>query len=201
MLPCQGTSRRRVYAGVNKDRRRIGALVFAAAALVAAAPACAVDTDAGADASPVAQPPPVEPTELTTLPPCEYPPEVRFPKWVPDDLPLPEGTYAQQRLEPLSGYDRALLVVPVELGELKNFVLEEWPAAGWVLGRGDEEPGEIEDQFSKAPAVGAFKAQSILCDPGYSVMYLIFAAERPDAEVVLTPSPQGSPLQPSPTPS
>jgi hypothetical protein len=71
-----------------------------------------------------------------------------------------------------------------------------------VLGRGDSEPGEVEDQFGKAPAVGAFKAQAVYCDPGFSIMYLIYAKQRPDVGQPAPgiPSPQGSPLVPSPAP-
>ena len=122
------------------------------------------------------------------LPPCDQPAEVKMPDWYPEDLPKPPGLYASQRLKPSFGYFRGLFVVPGTLEDLQIFILESWPDAGWVLGRGDAEPGEIEDQFSKAPAVGAFKAQFAFCEPGYSNMYLIYAAERPDTEVVPTPT-------------
>ena len=132
-------------------------------------------------------------------PPCEYPAEIEMPDWLPPDLPLPPGTYASQRLEPTHGYERGIFVVPVTLDVFTRFVLAEWPAAGWTLGRGDSEPGEVEDQFTKPPAVGAFKAQSVYCEPGYSVMILIYAEDS--ANVGTNPNTQsGSPL-PSASPT
>lgn len=146
--------------------------------------------------SPLASPSPLE------LPPCEYPKKERFPEWVPKDLPLPKGTYAMQRLKPLAGYKRALLVVRVTLEKLTTHVLTVWPEKGWVLGQGDAEPGEIEDQFSRPPSIGAFKAQAVFCDPGFVIMYLIYAKRQPKVPgPALTPSPQGSPLVPSPSPT
>ena len=132
-------------------------------------------------------------------PECQYPEKLRFPKWIPKDLPFPPGTYSKERLQPLEGYRRALLVIPVTLDELTRHVLDAWPRQGWVLAAGDSEPGEIEDQFSKSPAFGAFRAQAVICDPGYSLMYLIFTKNRSAPGPVT--SPRGSPLVPSPSPT
>ena len=102
------------------------------------------------------------------------------------------------------GYSRGIFVVPGTLTELARFVLSEWPKAGWVLGRGDAEANEIEDQFSKSPAVGAFKAQGQFCTPGYNLMLLIYTKDV--SSISTTPGIQGgSPLPsvtppPSPTP-
>lgn len=90
-------------------------------------------------------------------------------------------------------------MIPVSLEELTKHVLEVWPRNGWVLGQGDAEIGEIEDQFSKPPAFGAFRAQEVICDPGYSLMYLIFTRNRAAPGPVT--SPRGSPLVPSPAPT
>lgn len=143
--------------------------------------------------------PSISPYSPEPLPKCRYPKKIRLPRWLPDDLPLPPGTYSQERLKPLEGYRRALLVIPVTLDELTRHILEVWPRHGWVLGLGDSEIGEIEDQFSKPPASGAFRAQAVICDPGYSLMYLIFTKNRPAPGPVT--SPRGSPLVPSPAPT
>ncbi|MCA1726512.1 MAG: hypothetical protein LC722_02315 [Actinobacteria bacterium] len=141
-----------------------------------------------------------EPT-VAGAPPCEFPEEIEPPDWLPEDLPFPEGTYASQRLEDSYGYRRGIFIVRASLDTFTRFVLAEWPAAGWTLGRGDAEPGEIEDQFTKPPRVGAFKAQSVYCDPGYAVMILIYAEDS--SQVGQNPNTQsGSPLPgKSPTPS
>ena len=123
-----------------------------------------------------------------------------MPEWVPDDLPFPEGTYASETLDTSFGYNRMILVVPGSLVELARFVLTEWPKQGWVLGRGESEPGEIEDQFAKPPAVGAFKAQEQYCAPGYSLMLVIYAPDQ--SQIHAEPTTQGgSPIAPTPTPT
>ncbi|HYH27493.1 MAG TPA: hypothetical protein VEA19_01810 [Actinomycetota bacterium] len=183
---------------------------LALAVLPAMLAAC-VDTSKlpGATATPSASPEPttpataVSPSEIPTLPPCDTPPKLKLPKWIPNDLPLPKGTTAMQHLDPVAGYQRSLLTTPIVLDELIDFVLKRWPKKGWVLGAGDVEPGEVEDQFSKGKAVGAFKAQAVYCDPGYTVMYLIYAEDGPETPSQPgIPSPQGRPLVPdaSPTP-
>jgi hypothetical protein len=143
--------------------------------------------------------PSISPYTPEPLPKCQYPKKLQIPRWFPDDLPLPPGTYTQERLMTLEGYRRVLLVIPVTLDELTRHVLEVWPRSGWTLGRGDSEIGEIEDQFSKPPAFGAFRAQGVICDPGYSLMYLIFTKNRSAPGPVT--SPRGSPLVPSPAPT
>ena len=143
--------------------------------------------------------PSISPYSPAPLPKCQYPKKIRLPTWLPEDLPFPPGTYTQERLQPYEGYRRVLLIIPVSLDELTQHVLNIWPRNGWVLGAGDAEIGEIEDQFGKAPAFGAFRAREVICDPGYSVMYLIFTRNRAAPGPVS--SPRGSPLVPSPAPT
>jgi hypothetical protein len=112
---------------------------------------------------------------------------------VPKDLPFPPGTYAYRNFPKLSGYERALFVVRVGTTQIAKLVLKQWPKAGYVLGRGDSEPGEVEDSFTKAPASGAFKANDVFCTPGYTVMYLVYANKGP---VIPAPSPTASNTKP-----
>ena len=112
------------------------------------------------------------------LPTCQFPPEVPLPAWLPTDLPLPEDTYASETLPESQGYNRAVFVVPGSLEDLTRFILAEWPAAGWDLGRGESEPGEIETQFSRTPAAGSLRAQANYCEPGFSLMLLTFTPDR-----------------------
>jgi hypothetical protein len=139
------------------------------------------------------------PPEYRNLPPCNNPTPISFPTWVPKDLPLPSGTYASQALPTSFGYHRGIFVVPGTLTDLARFILKEWPRSGWTLGRGDAESSEIEDQFFKTPAVGAFKAQVVYCKPPHSLMLLLFT---PDRSTVGQPNTQGgSPIGPSNSPS
>jgi hypothetical protein len=132
------------------------------------------------------------------VPACKYPPTIAFPKWVPTDLPLPHGTYATQVLPSAQGYNRGLFIVPMVLRDLVSFVLSEWPKKGWVLGRGDAEQGEADDQFTRPPAVGAFRARDQYCQPGYVLMLLIYIPDRtkivlPSSSPLLSPAPSASP--------
>lgn len=124
---------------------------------------------------------------------CKPPKKIAFPTWLPDDLPFPPGMYAYKNLSKISGYERALFVLPEGSTDFAKLVLKQWPKAGYVLGRGDSEPGEVEDNFSKAPATGAFKANDVFCTPGYTIMYLIYAKKGP-AVPAPTPSATGAPL-------
>ncbi|MDP8955576.1 MAG: hypothetical protein M3N24_01255 [Actinomycetota bacterium] len=134
------------------------------------------------------------------LPQCENPPRIATPEWFPEDLPLPQGSYTTQALPASFGYQRAVLVVPGTAEDFGRFVLREWPRAGWVLGRGDAEPGEVEDQFLKPPAIGAFRVRTEFCSPGYSLMLLIYSKNR-TAVPLPSPTPRGVPLVPSPSPT
>src|SRR5436309_15399276 len=86
---------------------------------------------------------------------CKYPKKISFPEWLPSDLPLPPGTYAYKHLPAVSGYRRALFVLKVGTKVFARLVLKKWPKVGYALGRGDSEPGEVEDTFRKGKAVGA----------------------------------------------
>jgi hypothetical protein len=165
--------------------------------------ACAWETGGGTDRNGAGAPSPAfssvppDPVPTVELPRCDFPKEVRFPGWVPDDLPLPKRIYAYQNLQPEGGFERAFFVMRgTTTIELTKLVLREWPKAGYTLGRGDAEPGEVEDDFHKPPAVGAFKANDVYCRPGYSIMYLIWAPDGPTGQVVLpTPTSRGTPLK------
>jgi hypothetical protein len=142
----------------------------------------------------------VRPTAFPSgnLPPCQYPQKLATPDWMPDDLPFPPGTYVMQDLGVDGGFHKALMVVPTDLTTYTKFVLEQWPRSGYQLGRGDSELYEVEDIFTKAPAVGAFKAVSQPCSPGFSKMLLIYAEQSPGLPAL--PSPTGSPLNPNGSP-
>lgn len=135
-------------------------------------------------------------TSASPLPCITPPPEIPMPTWYPADLPLPAGTH-QVRFDvrPIKGYNQAIFVTPVNLGDFVKHALEVWPKKGWVLGRGDAEPGEAEDTFTKTREAryGAFRATSGLCDPNSTFVYIVVGT-IPSA--VLTPSPSGSPLKP-----
>jgi hypothetical protein len=143
---------------------------------------------------------------LSNLPKCDLPAEVPFPAWVPQDLPLPKGTYAYDILPREYGYYRGLFVLPSLTTQFGRYVLQKWPAAGFQLGRGDQEPGEVEAQFVRPPAAGAFKARDVVCREPHSFLLLFWAPQGPKDTTTqpqplpgASPAPGASPLQPSPT--
>lgn len=98
-------------------------------------------------------------------PPCKSVP-ARIgapPTWIPDDLPLPKDTYLFQELDDVAGTHRTALIVTATLDDFVAFVLREWPAEGWAIGKGDREPGEAESTFTKAKVIGQFRARDGLC--------------------------------------
>lgn len=104
------------------------------------------------------------------------------------------GTYPYKNYGLEGGYQRALFVVPGSLTDFAAFVLDAWPKAGWILGRGDSEANEVEASFSKAPAIGAFKAASQFCTPAYNILLLVYVVDREAAiDVGGSPTPSTSP--------
>jgi hypothetical protein len=132
------------------------------------------------------------------LPQCDFPKQIPTPDWLPSDLPFPAGAYTIQELSVDGGFHRSIMVIPGDLVSWTQFVLDQWPKSGYVLGRGDSETGEVEDTFAKLPSVGAFKAISVYCSPGFSKMLFIFSDQSPGLPVL--PSPSGSPLNPGASP-
>jgi hypothetical protein len=104
--------------------------------------------------------------------------------------------YASQDVGKQNGYYRGLFVLPGTTTQFARFVLKAWPEAGYQLGRGDAEVGEVEDTFGKAPAVGAFKAQDQPCNPGFTLMLMIYTPNRSTL-----PLPGTAPQSPLATPT
>ncbi len=115
---------------------------------------------------------------------CDLPAEIALPEWLPADLPLPDGTYAFEESGPDSGYYAAGFILPMSTDDFGDFVVNEWPNAGYQLGRGDQEPWEVESTFAKPPGIGLFKANLLECDPPRSRLSL-----RWGPEAFVTPAP------------
>jgi hypothetical protein len=129
---------------------------------------CGGDGNGGSDQ---ARPPglpttgaPVGTTTITTGA-CVAPPPPAAPlAWLPADLPLPPGSYPTREYPSEGRLHRGLLYVPVSISEFVRFALAEWPGRGYLLGRGESEPGEAEDGFRKGAFAGAFRARTAYCD-------------------------------------
>lgn len=109
-------------------------------------------------------------------PNCRLPRRRPTPRWVPEGLPLPPGTYFYKQLSPKRGLHRGLFVLRVDATGFRAFIDRRWRRAGITTLRPDEEPGEVEDIFRTADATGVFKANDVICDPPYTRLLLIYGA-------------------------
>lgn len=107
---------------------------------------------------------------------CRLPRRRATPRWVPEDLPLPGGTYFYKPLPPKNDLQRGLFVMTVDAKGFRAFIDRRWRRAGIRTLRPDEEPGEVEDIFQTPAGTGVFKANDVICDPPYTRLLLIFGA-------------------------
>jgi hypothetical protein len=96
-----------------------------------------------------------------------------MPAWVPDDVPLPPGTYFYRALPDKKGLNRGRFVLRIDTTEFGEFVKTRWVQEGISLGRQDSEPGEVEALFRTSSGFGIFKANDVICDPPYTTLLLI----------------------------
>ncbi|MFA5891226.1 MAG: hypothetical protein WDA27_09805 [Actinomycetota bacterium] len=107
---------------------------------------------------------------------ARLPRAVPAPDWLPDDLPLPPGTYVNEIIRPSDSIHRAMLTVAVSLDDFVRFVLLEWPPKGWQLGAGDREAAEAEAPFTQGDGrFGQFRARSVYCDNAHAEVLLILS--------------------------
>jgi hypothetical protein len=118
--------------------------------------------------------------------------EVAFPAWMPDDLPLPEGTGTVRDRGQSDGFFRATFLAPVDATQLGDFLLERFPAAGYELGRGHAAADRIEVDFSKQRRGGILIA-SQPCEDDESLVELLFTR---DAQRLPPVDDRGSPFNP-----
>jgi hypothetical protein len=138
------------------------------------------------------------PTAIGTLGPgrCQkLPGKAATPDWYPSDLALPAGSYpAAIKLPKTNGYPRAIFAVKATLRDFVIHALSIWPKAGWVLGRGEAEAGEAEDNFYRPGSTirGAFIARTDFCDAGWTWVYIVMGqagAPRPTPRPGATTTP------------
>lgn len=149
--------------------------------------------------------PDVKPSSTARLPTIgpaqcdQLPGKTKYPSWYRKDLPLPPGSYPAAVKIPgpaSTSFPRAIFAVR---GSLRDFVvhaLQVWPKQGWILGRGEAEASEAEDNFylPGTDIRGAFIARSTYCEAGWTWVYIVMGSGRAPRP---TPKPSGSttPLQ------
>jgi hypothetical protein len=137
----------------------------------ATAPTTTTTTSTAATAATPALPPGCTPTPPATAPLA----------WLPADLPLPTGTFTVQELLAGPQSYQALFAVPTDLVGFVKFVNAEWPKHGWAQGRGEAEPGEAENNFSRSSTTtpgtsegGAWRVRQPYCDQGLAEVLMVF---------------------------
>jgi hypothetical protein len=170
--------------------RLIGPLAAAIVALPLAV-GCSSDsspTVAASASTPASSSSSAAPAQRTSA--CKpVPPEAGELDWLPTDLPLPPGTYATEDTESTTttsadadaeesdapaGARRGFLVVKMTVADFKQFVANNWPAAGYALGRGDAEAGEAEGGYRKGDFGGVYRVRDVYCDPTMSELLLTY---------------------------
>ena len=113
---------------------------------------------------------------------AQLPPKSAPLAWLPPDLPFPTGSYPTRDAGTPQGssqFNRGLLAVKGTLQDFVRFALREWPKNGWVLGRGESEPGEAEDSFFRQQNVGAFRARTSYCDKSWTEVFIVYGQRQP----------------------
>jgi len=108
--------------------------------------------------------------------PCLDRPEPGPPlDWLPDYIPLPEGTYPVLDL-PTGEEDfrRAVLAVPMEYLDFVQFADDRWPSDGWATSQTEVEPGEADTAFIRGDELGWFQARRVYCEESWSEILLSF---------------------------
>ena len=98
-------------------------------------------------------------------------------KWLPSDFPMPPGTYVAQEVASPPTAKVATFVVPMTITQYVTYALNEFPKAGFRLGRGDSEAGEAEDSFARGSTAGAFRVRQPYCDTAKSELLLSYVPD------------------------
>ncbi len=83
------------------------------------------------------------------------------PEELPKGLPLPPGTILTSAQTPFPGQLVLRGVIPAELGDAASFFRDELPGAGYEVGRGDSERGEVEALFTGEGLRGGWRVNAI----------------------------------------
>ncbi len=100
---------------------------------------------------------------------------VELPRNFPADLPLPKGLRLYKSLN-LNNNPNAVQIIgytPYSIDGSLRFLMDEFPRAGYPLGRGDSEQYEAESQFSGHGWVGAFWVRDVFICHGVTEWVVI----------------------------
>ena len=117
----------------------------------------------GGSGEPQAAPTSAAPTPSSVLaqapPACPSPPSTDFswPEQVPDDLPVPPGASLTEVEKRNDGLTVVMFSTPTSIRQAVLFLIEQMPAAGYTLARGDAENTEADAPFVKGDLRGVMR--------------------------------------------
>jgi hypothetical protein len=126
------------------------------------------------------------------------PSELAWPDPVPDDLPVPPAATLTEVQERLDGLTVITFSTAISLRQSVLFLIEEMPAAGYTLARGDAENTEADAPFVKDGLRGVMRM--IAVEPCRTDWLMAITTGRPAGTApgggspLLPPRPGASPL-------
>ena len=163
-----------------------------------AAAALAVTACSGSP-DPSAAPSPSAPTTAAPSgpPACPIPPaaELTWPDPVPSDLPVPPGASLSDVEDRTDGLTVVKFTTPISIRDGVLFLIEQMPAAGYTLARGDAENTEADAPFVKGELRGVMRM--IAVERCRTDWLMALATSTPGVQPgtpLLPPRPNASPL-------
>lgn len=156
-------------------------------------------SDSEAPAAQGAPSPTRTPPAAAAQPTCAPAPSTDFswPEQVPADLPEPPGAELTEVQKRTDGLTVVLFSTPTSIRDAVLFLIEELPAAGYTLARGDAESTEADAPFVKGDLRGVMRM--IAVEQCRTDWLMAITKARPDGAPgggtpLLPPRPNASPL-------
>jgi hypothetical protein len=151
---------------------------------------CAGSTGPAAGAPPA-------PTITQQAPQCPVTPAPpgRWPHYLPADIPRPAVYHFEQSTVDTQGIRTTRFTTTSSLRDAVLFVVQRFPRAGYVLGRGDAEATEADAPFVHGPARGLLRLVAI---QNCMTLWLLYTVDQSSGSgptlPTFTPSASPSPL-------
>ncbi|MBV9293868.1 MAG: hypothetical protein JO222_15605 [Frankiales bacterium] len=171
-------------------RHSVGVAIAAIAAVVSVG-GCAGSsgsTTGGPTAPTITQP-------LTPQCPSTSAPPGRWPRYLPPDFPRPAAYHFEQSTVDAQGIRTTRFTTSSSMRDAVLFVVQRFPRAGYVLGRGDAEATEADAPFVHGPARGLLRLAAI---QNCMTLWLLYTVDKKVGPVpnlpTFIPSASPSPL-------
>jgi len=154
---------------------------------------------AGEVRDPGAQPTPTAGVPSASSSSCPTPTRAAddgWPKDVPDVVPRPAGLKVQRVDKSQGNVTQVRATVPMSVREGLQYIVREFPKAGFTLGRGDAEATEVDAPFVRGDAlrglVRVFLIPGNLCQTLW--LYAVVRNTNAPYDIGYTPPPSSTPL-------